>query len=263
MNAAGPEPIVAQELPRAPRTMLLQALAVYGALLALLTLNDRSHLLDWAAPLPIPLQLALRVALPLVVALGGTWIFVRREPDPRGALALSPLPVESALTYGALGFLFAYLGNATLGGFYLLATRTNVTELLSHRGPMLELLSKTPLWMVLPLSMVVGFYEELVFRGFVLGRLRHALRPVASTARHADVLAVVLSAAMFGSLHGYQGWYGVFQTMGAGLGLGALAVWRRSIWPSIVAHAAVDAVGLFALHVLLPALHRLLEHPPH
>jgi membrane protease YdiL (CAAX protease family) len=54
----------------------------------------------------------------------------------------------------------------------------------------------------------------------------------------------------------------VFQTCGAGLGLGALAVWRKSIWPSIVAHAGVDALGIFALHVLMPLAHKYLQAAP-
>jgi membrane protease YdiL (CAAX protease family) len=46
-----------------------------------------------------------------------------------------------------------------------------------------------------------------------------------------------------------------------GIALGALAIARGSIWPCIVAHVSIDTFGLFALHVLRPALDRVLHAP--
>ncbi len=66
-----------------------------------------------------------------------------------------------------------------------------------------------------------------------------------------------LTALCFGAGHGYQGVLGVLQTTGAGIALGALTVWRKSLWPAIAAHLAIDAVGLLALKALQPLLHTL------
>ena len=65
-----------------------------------------------------------------------------------------------------------------------------------------------------------------------------------------DMLAVVISAVLFGAGHGYQGLLGLLQTTVAGLVLGALVVWRRSLWPAIGAHLAIDAFSLVMLQVL-------------
>ncbi|HEX7629191.1 MAG TPA: CPBP family intramembrane glutamic endopeptidase, partial [Candidatus Methylomirabilis sp.] len=101
--------------------------------------------------------------------------------------------------------------------------------------------------------------EETVFRGFILGRLRASIpvqdTPGATLCR--DALAVVITALCFGAGHGYQGGLGLLQTTVAGVGLGALVVWRKSLWPAIGAHFAIDAFGLFvlkALQSLLPAI---------
>lgn len=255
------QPLAAEALP-SPTKMFAQALAVYAALLSLLVFDDGGRFLAWTRAWPIAGQLAVRVSLPMLVGLAATWLFARNDAHPRRALGLEPMPLARALALGGLGFLFAYAGNASLGGTYLLVTRTPITELMKQRGPVLDLLAQTPLWMVLPLAIVVGIYEELIFRGFILGRLRHAFRNRAYTPRLVEAYAVVLSAALFGTLHAYQGLYGVFQTFGAGLGLGILASWKRSTWPCMVAHALVDALGLFALHFLAPMLDRLAHLPP-
>jgi hypothetical protein len=54
------------------------------------------------------------------------------------------------------------------------------------------------------------------------------------------VAAVILQAAVFGAGHAYQGLNAAENTAVYGLLLGALALWRRSIVPSIVAHAWSD-----------------------
>jgi len=65
-----------------------------------------------------------------------------------------------------------------------------------------------------PLVVFVGLWEETVFRGFLLGRLRAVFdapdRP--ETRLRRDALAVVLSGAVFAAGHVYQGALGVLQT---------------------------------------------------
>jgi membrane protease YdiL (CAAX protease family) len=259
-------PLPAQEVPppRSPARLLAELALAYLAFAGLLAALGSDAFLRLTARLPTAAQLVLHVGTTLAVGLGGVWLLVRKEPSPRASLGLEPLPVRQALGYGGAGFLLSYAGSTTLGVFYLLASRTSPADLMTHRGPVLELFAATPLWMVLPLALAVGFYEEVLFRGYLLGRLRRVLLGSALSPLRRDALAVVVTALLFGLLHAYQGAYGIFQTTGAGLALGALAVWRRSLWPSIVAHAAVDSFGLFALHVLLPrlqeALHQLGAH---
>ena len=66
------------------------------------------------------------------------------------------------------------------------------------------------------------------------------------------------SAALFGLGHAYQGVLGVLQTFTVGLVLAAVAVWRGSIWPCILAHVGIDVFGLFLLRAVAPALREAL-----
>ena len=87
------------------------------------------------------------------------------------------------------------------------------------------------------LAVTAGFCEELLYRGFLVGYAARVMHPVA---------AVLVTAAVFGFGHLYQGMDGVFQTGIAGLIAGVLYLVTRSIWPGIFIHAIVDIGGGFA-----------------
>jgi membrane protease YdiL (CAAX protease family) len=90
---------------------------------------------------------------------------------------------------------------------------------------------------------VGGVAEELVFRGFLIGwstRLfgRRALVPVA-----------IVSSALFGFSHLYQGLTGVVETGAVGLLLAALYIaGGRKLAPCSFAHITVDAIGVTELY---------------
>ncbi len=122
--------------------------------------------------------------------------------------------------------------------------------------PWLQHLAEIPAGAILPLTIFVGFWEETVFRGFLLGRLRAAL-PAGETPRATfprDAVAVALCGICFGAGHGYQGALGLMQTTTAGIVLGALTVWRGSLWSAIGAHLAIDTFGLLVIKALTRAL---------
>jgi len=105
-----------------------------------------------------------------------------------------------------------------------------------------ELLTETPaaqeaieknfppmrLYWVLPLTILVAFWEEIVFRGFLLTRLNAIFRRW--------WLTIVLASAMFGAIHVYEGLLAVVIISSLALVMGTLFVWRRSLVPSIVLH---------------------------
>jgi membrane protease YdiL (CAAX protease family) len=82
-------------------------------------------------------------------------------------------------------------------------------------------------------ALSAGFSEEVAYRGFGLAYARWAL-----PADSAEV--VLLVAAAFSLAHLYQGLRGIVGTFLAGLVLGALTVWTRSLVPAIVLHCLVD-----------------------
>jgi len=94
------------------------------------------------------------------------------------------------------------------------------------------------LWLLLCLA--VGFCEEIVYRGYCLTRL--------IVATHSPTAAWLIQAALYGSLHFAFGpvWMGF--TVGVGLFLGWLVLWRKSLWPAIIVHVLADAAVLIGGH---------------
>jgi membrane protease YdiL (CAAX protease family) len=116
--------------------------------------------------------------------------------------------------------------------------------------------AELPARVILALAVFAAMWEEIVFRGFLLGRLRAAMpkRDSRGAALCRDALAVLLTALVFATGHGYQGVLGLVQTAVAGVALGALTIWRKSLWPAIGAHLLIDAFGLVMLKALKPML---------
>jgi membrane protease YdiL (CAAX protease family) len=93
------------------------------------------------------------------------------------------------------------------------------------------------------LCVVVGFCEELVFRGYFLQQFQ------AMTGSSAA--GVVLQAIVFGLVHSYKGWRQVVVITVLGVLYGLLVVWRRNLRTSMIAHAFSDMYEGF-LKFLLP-----------
>ena len=187
-----------------------------------------------------------------------TALVVRRDASWRESLGLEHQPTRAMLGWSLLGFVGTYTVNVVISTAYL-ASQGNLEAVMAHRVTLFGKLAEMPLGAILPIAAFVAVWEETIFRGFILGRFRASI-PVQDTpgaTLRRDALAVVLTALCFGAGHGYQGGLGLLQTTVAGLGLGALVVWRKSIWPAIGAHFAIDAFGLLvlkALQSLLPAI---------
>ena len=105
-----------------------------------------------------------------------------------------------------------------------------------------------PIWAQVVLSLGAGFYEEVLFRGIVLGALRELFGMIFVQAFLRDALAVVLAAAAFSAYH-YLGAepfaVGTFMfRLIAGLALSALLV-LRGFGVTVLTHAFYDV--LFSL----------------
>ena len=103
---------------------------------------------------------------------------------------------------------------------------------------------RASLWSIATLSLLIGLFEELLFRGVILHGLRNRL-----TAGW----AIIASGLNFGVFHAVNAIVGqdltvtAIQMAGAtGLGLffGAITVQARSLWPAIGLHALWDAFAL-------------------
>ena len=89
------------------------------------------------------------------------------------------------------------------------------------------------LWLVL--SITAGICEETVFRGYLQRQFAALTQNIPA--------GILLSAAMFGAAHGYQGFWRAVVIGFDGAMLGGLAYWCRSVRPGMVGHALKDAVA--------------------
>lgn len=83
-----------------------------------------------------------------------------------------------------------------------------------------------------------GFYEEFMFRGFLM----QGLAMLSGGSRVAWLIACVLQGGLFGAGHAYQNPLGIAITGTLGLLLGLLVLASgRNLWPAIIAHGLFDA----------------------
>jgi membrane protease YdiL (CAAX protease family) len=90
-----------------------------------------------------------------------------------------------------------------------------------------------------------GFGEEMIWRGFVMGRVARLF----GDGKAAWVFSLLLTSVLFGLLHLYQGTSGVILTGVAGLVLGILYMASgRNLWAAIIAHGMTDSLSFLILY---------------
>jgi hypothetical protein len=93
------------------------------------------------------------------------------------------------------------------------------------------------------LCLLVGFVEEIVFRGYLQ-------RQFIGWARGGVVAGVMLSAIVFGGAHAYQGARNMALLAVFGVLFSMLALYRRSLRAGMMAHAWHDLIAGLALSLL-------------
>jgi hypothetical protein len=91
-------------------------------------------------------------------------------------------------------------------------------------------------------SLTAGFCEEVIFRGYLQQQFARWTRSV--------WIALPLSALCFGLSHGYEGGLKMVLVGLLGLGFGLLATWRKSLRPSMMAHATYDIMAGLLMRLL-------------
>lgn len=153
----------------------------------------------------------------------GTW---RRGPAGVGFVRL-PLGLLAGwalvVTVAGLGLM---LGFAVLGGALGAEESAILRELLPRSAR--ERLAFAGL------ALLAGLCEETVFRGYALTALAGVVGVVG---------AGVVTSVAFGVLHAYQGLLGMVRTAALGGVLAWAFVAAGSVWPVVLAHAALDLLG--------------------
>ena len=89
-----------------------------------------------------------------------------------------------------------------------------------------------------------GWAEETVFRGYLFERLGRLV----GTGTLAKVVIVVVTSALFASLHYDQGWPGVEQAVMTGLVFGTIFAVTGRLFLNMVIHAAFDLAALVMIY---------------
>jgi len=98
---------------------------------------------------------------------------------------------------------------------------------------------------IFSMTVVAGFGEETVFRGYMFERLGK----VFGSGRGAKAAIVLLTAALFGMAHYHdQGLPGVEQATITGLVFGGIFAMTGRLWAVIFAHAAFDLTALALIY---------------
>jgi membrane protease YdiL (CAAX protease family) len=115
----------------------------------------------------------------------------------------------------------------------------------AHRQPKdpLDPRTMTDLLGFIPIALTAGFSEEAIFRGY-LQRQFHALTG-------SPLVAIIVQAAIFSLAHGYTlPAYDLIAKFISGLLFGAMAFYRKSLLPGMLAHAAQDClVGVVSVAI--------------
>ena len=139
-------------------------------------------------------------------------------------------------TWGSVAVWTAGLSLAAfllLGGFLLLRRVAGIRE-----SPLLiQLLPKTgrEKSIFLFLSLAAGAGEEIAYRGYLI--------PTLTLLLGWNWGAALVSSAVFGLLHAYQGWLGIVRTALLGMILAGSFLLSGVLWPAILAHAILDMIA--------------------
>lgn len=85
------------------------------------------------------------------------------------------------------------------------------------------------------LSVIAGFVEEIIFRGY----LQQQIGALAGNI----YIGLIVSALIFGAGHGYEGVRNMIRIFVFGALFGFLALWRKSLRPGMIAHAFQDGLS--------------------
>ena len=168
-----------------------------------------------------------------LAVLGAACWFVGSREEGAAALGLVGLPLPTLMAW-TMGLCVA--GLAIIVVFHAAARALGVldTDLLVQLLPT----DNRERGVFALLSLAAGVGEELAYRGYVIP----VLAPLLGLPG-----AAILSTAVFGVMHAYQGALGIVRTalMGGVLAWGFIA--SGSLWPAILAHTLIDLIAGIAI----------------
>lgn len=139
---------------------------------------------------------------------------------------------------------------AAFAAFWLLAILVGVlwpdgfAKMQGNQDAITRMLPPLPVPLI-AVQVIVGFYEELIFRGFLLTRLRRATG--------SWLVAVLLSSALFAVLHiTDQVPVAAIPLFGIGVVFALFTIWRKSLVPAMIGHALFNALNIAGIFITNP-----------
>jgi membrane protease YdiL (CAAX protease family) len=83
--------------------------------------------------------------------------------------------------------------------------------------------------------LVAALNEELVYRCYLITRFEKLLKSLPKS--------ILWSSLLFGSVHLYQGWDGVFLTFLTGVVFGIAYCMTRRLWPLVISHTLINIIA--------------------
>jgi len=167
------------------------------------------------------------VYYPLLIGLPVCLYAGKREGVPR-AMRLNPLPPSMALV-SALAALAGVMTALSLGSLWMLGLEGLGARLVDQSLPVAKD-SNALVTMVLTFCMLPGVFEELLFRGFILGAWE----------RRGTKYALVVSTMLFAGLHGSL--VGLPTQIVLGFAIGYLVINTDSLYAGMIYHTVHNAV---------------------
>lgn len=197
----------------------------------------------WRYSGPVSLGIMLSVIFFYLRYMGESWSWIGLvEIKSRKGWALLPLQVLLAFfAILATGAVLSSAGQA-LGLEFMKPDQTGAQDRFGDVAGNTRLFA---FW--LAIVWFAGPAEELYFRGFMIGKLREVL----GNSSWATILSILIPAVIFGLGHVYYlGLRGLVMTGGIAVTLGALYIlYKRNIWPLMVAHAAANSLTFTVVYL--------------
>ena len=183
--------------------------------------------------------------IPIIGAFVAVWVIVRHRNQRLTDLGLSrPKSLRSIPLWFVAIFVTTL---AVAGGGQLIALKfVDAAVDLSrfavlHQNVTMLVVSLISVWVT------AAFFEEIVYRGFLLDRLL----TISGPGRISAVLMSLLQAVLFGLLHIYQGPLGVVTTGLVGFVFGLFYIaQQRNLWALILVHGTIDTINVVQFYLV-------------
>ncbi|MEO0589641.1 MAG: type II CAAX endopeptidase family protein [Pseudomonadota bacterium] len=201
----------------------------------------------WRYSGPVSLGVMLAGIFFYLKSMGESWSWIGLvRIDTRKSWALFPLQVVLAFFAIVLTGAGLSVGGEALGLEFMTPDHSGAQERFG------DVAGNTQLYVFwLAIVWFAGPAEELYFRGFMIGKLREVL----GASGFATALTIVIPALIFGAGHVYYaGLRGLVTTGGIAVTLGVLYIlYKRNLWPLMIAHAAANSLTFTAAYLQLKA----------